>query len=107
MANVTDVVNKEKLEAFMISRGVDAQTARLAAEQCTRAVLRDAMIGGAAGGILAAMATAEAGGLAMPAGVVIGAGVGALYAGFSEQCATVRDAAFSLADQRRSEAGGY
>lgn len=99
-----DVTNRQKLEDFMISRGVDSQTARLAAEQCSAAAVKGAAVGGLAGGLVATFATASVGGLGMAAGVVGGVALGAgATLAFREECAEVRDAAFNLADENRRQ----
>lgn len=101
---LADATNRKKLEDFMISRGVDSMTARLAAERCSAVTLKGAAVGGLAGGVLMTFATAQVGGLGMAVGVIGGMtfGVGAAL-GFREECAEIRDAAFSLAEERRRE----
>ena len=57
-----DAISREALASFMRLHGVDAQTARLAAEQCERAAVKNAGYGGAIGGLVALFASSPAGG---------------------------------------------
>lgn len=103
---MASALDEEKLYRFMVTRGVDAQTARLAAQQCQKAALRNGAGASLVGGIIGAAATSPAGGLGMFGGAALGLGVG--VGGtllFSEQCEQVQNAAFGLSQIRRLSAG--
>jgi len=87
----------------MVTRGVDPQTARLAAEQCQKAALRNGAGASFLGGLLGAAATGGVGTLG-GAGIGLILGVGGTHL-FSEQCQQVQNAAFGLSQIRRLSAG--
>ena len=97
-----DASSRATLEKYMIAHGVDPETARIAADRCSRAALRNGLMGGAAGALLALFATAPAAGIGMPAGAALGLtfGTGGTLL-FSEQCRQVQDAAFQVARVER------
>jgi hypothetical protein len=86
----------------MVGRGVDGRTSRLVAEQCESAALRDGPGGATAGGLAAALATPEAGGLGMPGGAALGLTLGTLA--FGERYERAQDAVFHVSELGRSEA---
>ena len=89
-----DVTSRAALEKFMTAHGVDPSTARLAAQRCEKAALKNGAFGAATGALVAMWATTPAAGLGAPAGALIGLGVGTVDTlVFSEECREVQQAA--------------